>query len=265
MSRMYNPDYPIVVGFAGKAATGKTSVAEAIVPKASFDNFRSGIYWDHIFFAMPLYELLAIRTKIEGVNSQSRKLFAIHETLYDLYGNTTLGSVPDYHSFISLVDSIGREPLDLEGAKPRSFLQKAGDMCRAHDPKCFAKWGVKKSYELHREYVKSLEEDEESKPYCVLISDVRFENEAEAILKLPNSMLIMFDASDEVRRERIFSRDGVYMTDAQMSHRSEKEIDNFAHTASATIDSSSMSVEDQAVKTITLIKEKFGLTSYAQN
>jgi len=78
-------------------------------------------------------------------------------------------------------------------------------------------------------------------------------------------MLIMFDASDEVRRERIFSRDGVYMTDAQMSHRSEKEIDNFAHTASATIDSSSMSVEDQAVKTITLIKEKFGLTSYAQN
>jgi cytidylate kinase len=265
MSRIYNPDYPIVVGLAGKAATGKTSVAELIVPKAAFDNVKSGVYWDHIFFAMPIYELLSIRTKIEGANSQSRKLFAIHETLYDLYGNSTLGDIPDYYSFISLVDNIGREPIDTAGSKPRSFLQKAGDLCRAHDPKCFAKWGVRKSYELYREYNKSLEEDETANPYCVLISDVRFENEAESILKLPNSMLILFEASDEVRKERIFSRDGVYMTDEQMSHKSEKEIDNFSSLASAIIDSSSMSVEDQAVKTITIIKEKFGLSSYAQD
>ena len=265
MSKIYNPDYPIVVGLAGKAATGKTSVAETIVPKASFDKVRSGVYWDHIFFAMPLYELLSNRTKIEGENSQSRKLFAIHETLYDLYGNSTLGNVPDYYSFINLVDNIYREPIDTYGVKPRSFLQKAGDMCRAYDPKCFAKWGIKKSYELHRDYVKSLEEEDQPNPYCVLISDVRFENEAESILKLPNSMLILFEASDEVRRDRIYSRDGVYMTDEQLSHKSEKEIDGFSHLASGTIDSSSMSVEDQAVKTITLIKEKFGLTSYAQN
>jgi cytidylate kinase len=265
MSKKYNPDYPIVVGLAGKAATGKTSVAELIVPKAAFDNVKSGIYWDHIFFAMPIYELLSIRTKIEGANSQSRKLFAIHETLYDLYGNSTLGDIPDYYSFISLVDNIGREPIDTAGAKPRSFLQKVGDFCRAHDPKCFAKWGVRKSYELYREYTKSLDEDETPNPYCVLISDVRFENEAESILKLPNSMLILFEASDEVRKERIFSRDGIYMTDEQMSHKSEKEIDNFSSLASAIIDSSSMSVEDQAVKTMTIIKEKFGLSSYAQD
>jgi len=265
MSRLYNPDYPIVVGLAGKAATGKTSVAEAIVPKASFDKVRSGVYWDHIFFAMPLYELLSNKTKIEGESSQSRKLFAIHKTLYDLYGNSTLGNVPDYYSFISLVDNIYREPIDSRGAKPRSFLQKAGDLCRVHDPKCFAKWGVRKSYELHRDYVKSLQEEETANPYCILISDVRFENEAESILKLPNSMLILFEASDEVRRERVYSRDGVYMTDEQMSHKSEKEIDNFITIASAIIDSSSMSVEDQAVKTINLIKEKFGLASYAKN
>jgi cytidylate kinase len=265
MSKKYNPDYPIVVGLAGKAATGKTSVAELIVPKAAFDNVKSGIYWDHIFFAMPIYELLSIRTKIEGANSQSRKLFAIHETLYDLYGNSTLGDIPDYYSFISLVDNIGREPIDTAGAKPRSFLQKVGDFCRANDPKCFAKWGVRKSYELYREYTKSLDEDETPNPYCVLISDVRFENEAESILKLPNSMLILFEASDEVRKERIFSRDGIYMTDEQMSHKSEKEIDNFSSLASAIIDSSSMSVEDQAVKTMTIIKEKFGLSSYAQD
>jgi len=137
MSKMYNPDYPIVVGLAGKAATGKTSVAETIVPKASFDKVRSGVYWDHIFFAMPLYELLSIRTKIEGANSQSRKLFAIHETLYDLYGNSTLGDMPNYYSFISLVDNINREPIDLNGAKPRSFLQKAGDLCKSEEKESF--------------------------------------------------------------------------------------------------------------------------------
>jgi dephospho-CoA kinase len=78
-------------------------------------------------------------------------------------------------------------------------------------------------------------------------------------------MLIAYDASPEVRRERIFNRDGVYMTDEQMSHKSEKEIEIFASSASVTIDSSSMSVEQQAQATIDTIKERFGLAAYAQN
>ena len=55
------------------------------------------------------------------------------------------------------------------------------------------------------------------------------------------------------------------MTDEQMSHKSEKEIEIFARSASVTIDSSSMSVEQQAQSTIDIIKERFGLAAYAQN
>lgn len=265
MSNIYNPNYPIVVGLAGMAATGKTSAAEAIVPKASFASSKGGVVWEHIFFAMPIYEFFSIRTKIEGTNSESRKLFNIHETLYDLYGSSPLGNIPDYESFVALTKAIANKPLSFAGSKPRSFLQEVGDLCREPDPACFAKWGVRKSYQLFREYTKSISDEEEEKPYCILISDVRFQNEAEAILKLPNSMLIVYDASPEVRKDRIFNRDGVYMTDEQMSHKSEKEIEIFASSASAVIDSSSMSVEQQAQATIDIIKERFGLAAYAQN
>lgn len=265
MSKIYHPSFPIVVGLAGKAATGKTSAANAIVPKASFDVSRSGMVWDHLFFAMPLYELFSTRTKIEGVKSESRKLFGIHDTLYDLYGGSALGKIPDYNDFVELTNTIASKPISFAGSKPRTFLQEVGDLCRAHDPDCFAKWGVRKAYTQYRDYVKSLTDEDEEKPYCVLISDVRFRNEADAILKLPNSMLILYDASEEVRRERIFNRDGVYMTNEQLSHKSEKEIESFYDLASVIIDSSTMSVEQQANETIKHIKEGLGLNSYAQN
>jgi len=258
MIKEYNPDYPIVVGLAGKAATGKTTVAESIVPKASFGTVNNGVMWDHIFFAMPLYEFYSIRTKIEGMNSQSRKLFATHETLYDLYGNSPLGKVPDYNAFVELVNRICTEPVSHDGSKPRSYLQKVGDYCREYDEACFASWGVRKANRIHSEYLNSLD-DEEEKPHCVLISDVRFKNEAEAILSCPNSILIRFDAEDEIRRNRIFSRDSVYMTDEQISHRSEKEIDTFSDMIDVVIDSSYINLEEQTNLTIKAIKEGFGL------
>lgn len=256
MIENYNPEYPIIVGLAGKAATGKTSVAETIVPKASFSNEREGIAWDHIFFAMPIYEFYSIRTKIEGLNAESRKLFATQETLYDLYGGSPIGGVPDYDTFIELNRRIATEPLYDNGSKPRSYLQKIGDYCRENDDQCFSKWGLRKANQIHREYIKKID-DSEIKPHCILISDVRFLNEAEAILSKPNSMLIMFDASEDVRRDRILSRDGVMMTQEQMSHKSEQEIDMMKDLISETIDSSSMDVETQSLATINAIKERF--------
>jgi dephospho-CoA kinase len=256
MIKSYNPDYPIIVGLAGKAATGKTSVAETIVPKASFSNEREGMVWDHIFFAMPIYEFYSIRTKIEGLNAESRKLFATQETLYDIYGGSPIAGVPEYNTFIELNKRIANEPLLDNGSKPRSYLQKIGDYCREHDEECFAKWGIRKANKIHREYLRGLEEDQIT-PHCILISDVRFVNEAEAILKSPNSMIITFDASDEVRKERIMSRDGFMMTDEQMAHKSEQQIDLIRDLSTAIIDSSSMNVEGQSIETINRIKERF--------
>lgn len=262
--RDYDTDHPIILGLAGKAATGKTAVAESIVPKASFGTSVENIMWDHIFFAMPLYEFYSIRTKIEGDRARSRKMFAIHETLYDLYGSSPLGSMPDYYEFISLVDKVHQEPIDSNGSKPRSFLQNIGDYCRAYDEECFAKWGIRKANKIHYEYllndfVGDLEGTGDELPHCVIISDVRFINEAAAIKAQPNGFIIKFDATDEIRRERIFARDSVFMTNEQLSHRSEKEIDLMSDMIDVTIDSSSMSIEDQVKQTIKAVKESFGI------
>jgi dephospho-CoA kinase len=263
MNTEYNPNYPIIVGLSGKAATGKTSAAEYIVPKASFWSPKQGMIWDHIFFAMPLYEFYSARTKIEGMNSESRKLFSIHETLYDLYGSSPLGPMPSYKDFVNLTEAIATKPINHNGSKPRSFLQEVGDMCRHFDPQCFAKWGTRKVNKLFKEYERSISDSEDILPFCVLVSDVRFENEADAILSMPNSMLIVYSASDDVRKERILSRDGVLMTDQQMSHKSEKEVDLLFDKASAIIDTSSMSVETQALETMKIIKNKFEVFNYA--
>jgi len=52
---------PIIIGLAGKAGSGKTSVAESIVPKGSFDTNKYGMKWDHLFYALPLYEMASIK------------------------------------------------------------------------------------------------------------------------------------------------------------------------------------------------------------
>lgn len=261
MFKQYDPDFPIIVGLAGKAATGKTSAAEQIVPKASFDNSNSSIEWNHIFFAMPLYEFYSIRTFIEGLNAESRKMYAIHEALYDLYGSSPIGNIPEYKQFIHLVEKIYNEPIDSNGSKPRSFLQKVGDYCRDHDAMCFAKWGIRKANKMHLDYLLQLEQDETPKPHCVIISDVRFKNEAESIKAQPNGIIVRYDCADEIRRERIFSRDNVYMTEEQMSHKSELEIDTFQDLVDLTIDSSNMSVEEQANSTVAAIAERFNINA----
>ena len=87
-------DNPIIIGLAGKAGAGKTSVAEQIVPKGAIETIKDGMKWDHIFFALPLYEMASIRKNITGERERSRKLFALHEVLYDVYGGSAIGSIP---------------------------------------------------------------------------------------------------------------------------------------------------------------------------
>ena len=50
-AKKFLKDYPIVIGLAGKAATGKTSVAEKIVPRAEVSPVTNHVKWDHIFCA----------------------------------------------------------------------------------------------------------------------------------------------------------------------------------------------------------------------
>lgn len=250
MNRNYKEESPIIIGLAGKAGSGKTSVAEHLVPKGSIETSSHGVKWDHIFYALPLYELASIRRSIKGFNEDSRQLYAIHDVLFDIYGKSSIGNIPEYDDFVRRVHDIKDLKIEPEGIKPRSFLQKAGDICRDGFEDCFSQWGIIKSIRLYQSYYKSLGENEEELPFAVLISDVRFANEAEKILKQPNGVVVVFDAEQETLNERILKRDGQLMSSEQMNHRSEQEVQIVKEMATHIIKTDGMNIEQQAKATL---------------
>jgi len=258
MSKTLQENYPIIIGLAGRAGSGKTSVAETICPKGSLVSGTGltegvSIIWQHIFYALPLYELASIKKNVKGVNEKSRKLYAIHEVLYEIYGGSPIGFVPDYEKFTNMVMQIEALPIEPEGVKPRDFLQKVGDICRNHRSSCFSDWAIMKSTKLYREYRSDLEEDDVANTFAVIISDVRFENEADSILKQPNGLVVVFDAEEKTLNERILKRDGQPLSYEQMNHHSEKQIDNIRGKATYIVKTDDMSLEEQSIHTLKLI------------
>lgn len=257
LSNLINDEnQPIIIGLSGKAGSGKTSVAEQIVPKGSLAVNKYGIKWDHIFYALPLYELATIKKNTQGHNEASRKMYAIHETLYEIFGNSPLANVPHYHDLVKMVEQVYSMPIEPEGVKPRTFLQKAGDICRDFDPDCFCKWGIRKSQLIHKNYLRDFYRDieeittEEPVPMAIIISDVRFKNEAETILQQPNGIVVCFDASQDTLNERILKRDGKLMTSDQSNHKSESFIDDIMKIATCVINTDNLSIEQQTEETL---------------
>jgi len=259
MLENFKKEQPIIIGLAGKAGSGKTSVAEHLVPKGSIETSMYGMKWDHIFYALPLYELSSIKRSIMGINEKNRQLYAIHDVLFDIYGGSPIGTMPGYEDLINRTKQIHSLDIEPEEYKPRSFLQKAGDICRDGFEDCFAKWGVSKSLKLYQSYYKSLSEDEQELPFAVIISDVRFLNEAEKILNQPNGIVVCFDADQQTLDDRILKRDGRLMSDEQRNHKSEQEMEMVQRVATHTIHTSNMTVQEQALETlkaIGLLKEQ---------
>jgi len=259
MINNFKEDYPIILGLAGKAGSGKTTVAENLVPKGSIDVSIGGIKWDHIFYALPIYELASIKRTISGTNAKNRQLYAIHEVLFEVYGGSALGNIPSYETLVEKVSLLYHLPIEPEGIKPRSFMQEAGDICRHGFEDCFATWAISKSHKMFSSYRKSLSEDEARDPFAVIISDVRFINEAQKILEQPNGIIVCFDATEEVLLDRIMKRDGRPMTDQQSSHKSEQQISTIASMSNYVVDTSDMSIEEQVsstLKCIGILKEQ---------
>jgi len=254
-----NPNKPIIVGLAGKALTGKTSSAEAIVPKARIVSSEDHMVWDHIYFALPIYELASIKKMVTGSRASTRQLYAIHDTLYDLFGGSPISNVPPYEDMIQLVNNIFNLPIEPEGVKPRSFLQKAGDLCRSNYENCFADWAIGKAKSLHLEYLKSLGEDSYPSPFSVIISDVRMINEAEAIKNNENGILICYTASEDVRKERMIKRDGKLMTNEQLNHVSELQMDRVCELADLVMDTDEKTVGSQAALTVEFVRSVVGI------
>jgi hypothetical protein len=69
-------------------------------------------------------------------------------------------------------------------------------------------------------------------------------------------MVITYEASDDILRDRIFKRDGVFMTNEQLNHNSEKEIDLVKEVSTFIINTDNLSIEDQAKATLQLVKNK---------
>lgn len=70
--------------------------------------------------------------------------------------------------------------------------------------------------------------------------------------------MICYTASEEVRNERLFNRDGKYMTDEQANHPSEMEIDQISQISNATINTDDLTVDDQTLFTLDYVNSLVG-------
>lgn len=270
--KTFDPDQPLVLGLAGGYATGKTVTANGLAPTARI-SFRQeegsngpSIFWDHFYFALPLYRMATARQNIEGEQSFDRIAYEIHETLVDVFGGNPIYGAPSYRELVSMVEKIVSYPCPREG-KPRSFLQYVGtEICRAYDADCWVKWMDRKIKTEHRTFVleNTNEEGDLDSLYGAVISDCRFPNEAKFIVDQPNGILLKFTASPDVVEQRQFDRDGFSMDSTQKSHASETSLDGIPDEwFTEIIDTSEMTIEDQINHVKDIVTNFTGVTTYA--
>lgn len=256
MNRTYTPEHPIVLGLHGRALTGKTVTANGIAPMGPPKTLAyQPITWDHLFYALPIYRMATAKQKIEGVGAEDRIKYEIHATLLELFGGSPLWGAPPYDELIDMVNTLAAIPAP-PGYKPRTFLQQAGTLCRGWDPDCFIKWMNNKittkfaTYleELRLEELEANEMDEvaSSVGFGVVVSDIRFENEARLVTDRRNGVLVKLWAREDVLQERSMKRDGRVLSKTQASHESEnQEIPE--ELFDYVLDTSDMSVSEQIV------------------
>lgn len=240
-------DEPLILGLAGQAATGKTSTADALAPPGRDAAGIKGIYWNHLFFAMPLYRMATARQKIQGFNAFSRQCYEIHDVLLDVFAREL-----DYGVFIDLVWEIASCPITEDGIKPREFLQQVGtDLCRKLEPDCWVKWMRRQIRKEHQIYLAEYEDDFELQ-HGIVVSDIRFRNEAALVRESARGTLLRLTARPEVIAARIESRDGIAFRPEQAKHLSEQSLQDVPEEWwDQTIDTSDMTLTEQ----VNLIKE----------
>lgn len=256
MNKYFDPDHPIVLGLCGKAGSGKTSVAETIVPPhTQFLDTTNDLIWNHFWFAMPLYQMASIKRKTLGEQRLDRVKYQIHDVMLELFSHSPLYGAPSYQDLFELVTEVATAPITMEeDEKPRDFLQKTGTLCRSYKDTCFADWVKNRIYTYHS----SLAKEGEPTP-AFIVSDIRYPNEAEMISSLPNGVVVMFEASDEVRRQRLIKRDGFDIPTEQASHASEKIELIPKEFISIKLNTDALTLEEQADITKRIFLESFGL------
>jgi len=232
-----NHNAPIVVGISGLAGAGKTSTAESIVAGSVMTQV-AGAWWDHTYFAAPLYALATIRRKTLGELSIERQLYQAMSLYMEMYVNPIYGA-PTFDDLIRLVKETVDMPIPLdEDIKPRAFLQQVGLKARELNSKCFVNYtrsNIRKRFNSR---------SDQDKPYIMLVSDLRYPDEAEMITNHENSIIIKLNASQKVREDRIHKRDGKPMTEEQLNHESESFFD--AIPENYTIETDNITLAEQS-------------------
>lgn len=259
---MINPDYPLFVGFAGNAGSGKTETARAIVPASSFASYGDvdrnnqlgdafpHTVWDHYWLSLPLYEMYEIRTKTIGVDQKDRILYALSDVVNEIMKK----NIP-FDDMIELVYSIYSFPIDSNEEKPRNFLTGVGDLCRNLHNECFIDYIKYKLLDLWRGHQVEYGRLNQDPPlYIPIVSDVRMLHEAQMILDQPNHLLLKFNVSEKVQAQRLTERDGQTISPEQLSHDTETSLNDIPEDwFDFIIDTDELTLEDQAKMVYTLI------------
>lgn len=262
----FNPYEPVCVGFSGKAGSGKTETAKALIPQQTYvysdvEKFPETM-WDHYWFSAPLYEMANIKMNIEGADTESRKLYLLHNVLNGLMAQR----IP-YEDLVELVYDIYAMPCVVEGMKPRTFLTHSSDIIKATGyVDCFSDY-VKRR--IRNDYIRiehDAERNDQDVPWYIgIVSDVRYPREAEMVKSHQNSILIKFETSDEVREQRLLNRDGVLLTSTQRQHNSETGFDDIPDECyDYIINTDGLTLEEQMLRVRNILGEYVPLPSLSQ-
>ena len=288
------PNAPIVVGLAGQAGSGKTVTAVSLAPTAQVMtnscrcthdvsshnqreddtscketdcgcahlSYEGSIYWTHLFFALPIYRIVTARQKITGDNARNRILYEIHEAIVDLFGRSPIySSIKNYDDLIELVRYVASIPCEPAGEKARTFMQEFGSLCREYGEDVFVNWIRRKTQEEYREFTKEYPPDKyPGLRLGVVLSDIRYPNEAQSVIDQPNGILYKFTATPEVLKSRLIDRDGKPLSSEQSSHASENSLGSIPDDKfNAIIDTSEFTVQQQAAHVKKLVREEFNI------
>lgn len=196
-----------LVSVSGKIGAGKDTIAPIIIDiLGQTDNSV------HEFFAKPLKE--EVNEVIDIIKSTSNVGDAIAKTIIDM--SVTEQMAVDTVNFI--YEDVRSNPEVNTYNRTlgiRSALQYWGtEVRRTQDPQYWVKKAIGSTLELL------------AAGKSVYVTDARFENEIDAIVKI-GGVTVRLNMSDKEQERRILARDGVEVTNAARNHPSETALDSY--------------------------------------
>ncbi len=197
---IYNSDNITVIGIKGRAGSGKTTLGKNLERKLqeSFPG-KDKLVPDHLYFALPLYELASVRKDIQGDKYRDRQMYAIHEIVVRLLGNSPLFGSPLYDELVDIVKTIQKTPV--AGEKPRSFLFEVARLLREQNDFCFV-GNMAETIRLRKKLFCGEDDADEVVHFVPIISDFRYELEGQWLTQFRNFRLIELDVPFDILAQR---------------------------------------------------------------